>query len=93
MFDRKKPPADPKLNKAIDDALESLLIRDPDSEQYAAVVDQLTKLYALKPKTEKLSKDGMATIAANLFGILLIVGHERANVVTSKALGFVQKLR
>jgi hypothetical protein len=32
-------------------------------------------------------------IAANLAGIALIVGHERMNVVTSKAIGFVLKLR
>lgn len=93
MFNRNKKEEDPLLQSVIDDALGSLSIRNPDDEEYAKIVDQLTKLYALKPKPEKLSKDGMATIAANLFGILLIVGHERANVVTSKALGFVQKLR
>lgn len=41
----------------------------------------------------RVSVDTWAVIAANLLGIILIIGHERANVVTSKALGFVSKLR
>jgi hypothetical protein len=35
----------------------------------------------------------MATVAGSLVGILLIIGHERANVIGSKALGLVMKLR
>jgi hypothetical protein len=34
----------------------------------------------------------VATIAANIAGILMIIHHENVNVITSKALGFV-KLR
>lgn len=93
MFNRKKSVEDPKLQKAIDDALDSLDRCMPEEEKYAAIVKQLTALYALKPKPDRVSKEAAATIAANLFGILVIVGHERAHVVTSKALGFVQKLR
>lgn len=93
MFNRKNPLDDPKLQFAIDDALGSLQTRDPDSKEYAAVVDQVVKLYSVKPKNDKISKDALVTVAANLFGILMIVGYERANVVTSKAMGFVQKLR
>ena len=39
----------------------------------------------------RVSPDTMAIVAGNLLGIALIVGHERMNVVTSKALGFVLK--
>lgn len=92
MFNR-KPETDPGLQLVITNLLNDMDRRDPDSKEYANCVDQLVKLYSLKPKNERMSKDALATIAANLFGILLIVGHERANVVTSKALGFVQKLR
>jgi hypothetical protein len=67
---------------------------DKTSEKYAVLLDRLIKLYALKetPKSG-ISADVKATIAANIAGILIIVGHERAHVVTSKALGFIQKLR
>jgi len=45
----------------------------------------------LKPKP--LSRDTLVLAGANLLGIVLIVGHERANVVTSKAIGFIKTLR
>jgi hypothetical protein len=40
----------------------------------------------------RVSPDTVAAIAANVVGILLIIGHERINVVTSKALGFIPKV-
>ena len=40
-----------------------------------------------------LSMDTWAVIGANLAGIVVILGYERVNIVTSKALGFVSKLR
>lgn len=42
---------------------------------------------------KRISPDTMAVIAANLLGILLVLKHERLNIVTSKALGFITKLR
>jgi len=41
----------------------------------------------------RVSADTWATVAANIAGIMVIVGYERVNVVASKALGFVLKLR
>lgn len=38
----------PTLNDAIDRALESLATYNPESDTYATVVDQLTKLYQMK---------------------------------------------
>lgn len=39
-----------------------------------------------------VSKETWAIIGANIAGILILIGYERANIVTSKALGFVKKL-
>ena len=39
------------------------------------------------------SADTLAIIGANIVGIVMILGHERANVIATKALGFVSKLR
>lgn len=44
-------------------------------------------------KSRRVSPDTLAIIAANVVGILLIIGYERANVVTSKALGFILKTK
>lgn len=93
MFRRKQQPENELLINAIDDALRSLDRMNPDDESYAKTVDQIVKLYALKRKPDRISNDALMNISANLLGILMIVGHERAHVVTSKAIGFVQKLR
>lgn len=68
---------------------------DRDSDKYATLLNHLTALYAIKEASapRRVTADVKATIAANIAGILIIVGHERAHVVTSKALSFVQKLR
>lgn len=65
------------------------------SPEYAACVDQLAKLYAIKdPKSKTgVSPDVAVTTAANLVGIGMIIHYERASVIASKALGFVMKLR
>lgn len=64
-------------------------------DQYSKAVDQFIKLQTLidAQRPEKLSIDAKATIFANLAGIMLILNHERAGIVTSKALSFISKLR
>lgn len=42
--------------------------------------------FGLKPET-------VAVVAANLIGVALVLNHEKLNVVTSKAFGFVTKLK
>lgn len=46
----------------------------------------------LKPSC-KLSPDTMLVVAGNLLGIVLILKHEKIDIVTSKALSFVLKGR
>lgn len=41
----------------------------------------------------RVKPETLALIAANIAGIVLVIGHERINVITSKALGFIGKLR
>jgi hypothetical protein len=65
-------------------------------EEFAKYLDQYIKLATLQAagkRHTKVSADVAATVAANLAGILIIINHERAHVVTSKALAFVAKLR
>jgi hypothetical protein len=40
-----------------------------------------------------VSPDTIAVVAGNLLGIILILGYEKADVITTKALGFVLKGR
>jgi hypothetical protein len=81
------------LNDAIDRVLAWMKDADPTSVEYSKTVTQLEKLYALRNKKKSVSPDTLAIVLGNLAGIIMILNHERAHVVVSKALGFVMKLR
>jgi hypothetical protein len=82
------------LEKVIDDVLNEMDGVNADSDEFAKMNDQLVKLHAMKTTESRprISPDTLASIVANLSGILIIVGHERAHIVTSKALGFIRRL-
>jgi hypothetical protein len=42
---------------------------------------------------KRVSKDTLVLVAGNLLGIVVILGYEKAHVVTSRAMNFVMKLR
>lgn len=78
------------------DAVQSLLLEgDPTTEEFAATVDQLEKLYKIKTASRegRVNIEQLVGVAGNLLGIGMILGHERAHVIATKALGFVMKTR
>ncbi|QAU06743.1 hypothetical protein HWC66_gp37 [Gordonia phage Chikenjars] len=99
MFTKKQSTNTDGVTAAIDELLKEMHEQDKDSDVYNTMVDQLTKLYELKTIDHKvnaesrISMETLAIVGGNLAGILMIVGHERANVVTSKALTLLMKLR
>lgn len=92
MFSKRK--SDPKLNAAIDDVYQQMDATVTDPDEYAKLVEHLQKLYEIRDNSSgpSVSPDTLVLAAANLIGIAMIVGYERANVVTSKAVGLVHKL-
>lgn len=88
-------PANEKLNEAIESLYSDMASNDGYSEEYEKCVARLIQLEGLKKakSPQRPSPDIMATVIGNLLGILIIVKHERANIITSKALGFVMKMR
>ena len=80
-----------KLEKEIDLVLDSMSVLGRDSTDYAAMADNLERLHKAKciDTNRKVSPDTIAIIVGNLLGIVLILGYEKANIITSKALGFV----
>lgn len=83
------------LEKEIHSVLCNMSTYSPTDNEYIEMVEILERLYKLKekePKT-KVSPDTIAIIAGNLLGIALILGYEKTNVLTSKALGFVVRGR
>ena len=98
MFTKQQPEEErPELEEAIDMALSELSNHKPYSTEYVKALEQIEKLYKLrapKPELQKpVSLDAVIAVAGNLAGIVLILGYERAHVLTSKALGFVIKSR
>lgn len=99
MFTEKLPDTKVGLNEAINSLLEEMSHLNGDSEEYAKMVEQLKTLYSLKEVDQKVdswkrvSADTLAIVGGNILGIVMIVGHERASVLTSKALTLLTKLK
>jgi hypothetical protein len=68
---------------------------DPKSEEYGATLEKLSKLQKIRQeeKPDQISKDTLAQVATNLLGIAIIVRHENLNVIASKAVSFVSKVK
>jgi hypothetical protein len=93
MFTKKAPTEKTDLQIAIDRLYTRLNGLSPETKEYAACADQLVKLTKLQADTvkPKVSYDALVSAGSSLAGILLILSHERAHVITTKALGFVTK--
>lgn len=86
---------DPKLSDSIDKLHTQLLSMDPKSEEYSKVLDTLLKLHKTQAENRprSVSPDVLVSAAASLLGIILILHYERTEIVTTKAIGFVPKMR
>lgn len=93
----KKPPRDKRTNleKEIDEVIDEMHNYSSASEDYTKMTVNLERLYKAKAqeRDRRVSPDTIAVIAGNLIGIALIIGYEQANIITTKALGFVMKGR
>lgn len=87
-----KVPHDDMLNERIATVLEELTKHEPTSQEYATTMERLDKLYELRQLNapKPIDPNTLLLIGGNLAVVLVIVGFERANVITSKALSFVR---
>lgn len=82
------------LQQAIAQVHDRLHDLQPDTQEYARVVDQLVKLEKLQEETTSKkhpSPDALVAAVASVAGILLIVAYEHGHVMTSKALTLVRQ--
>jgi hypothetical protein len=98
LFNKNTPEEDPQeLKDAITKALNELAEHETYSPEYVKALEQIEKLYKLrnpKPELRKpVSMDTVWVVAGNLVGIGMIIGYEKAHVISSKALGFILKAR
>ena len=89
----------PLYQRLLDEELERVILAMnrtmPDSAEYAKMLSSVERLYEMKEtKTStSVSKDTLAIVGANLVGIFMILKHEFAHPITSKALSFVLRPR
>jgi hypothetical protein len=88
----KKNPIDLKLDEEILTLLELMTQEeDKSTDKYASMAKQLAALHELSTKS-RISNETLVTIGTHLAGLVLILGHERAHVIASKAFGLVKKI-
>ena len=81
---------------AITKALTSLQTYDTEDAEFSdalSYLERLTKLKEAEKPKRKVSPDVMATVLGNLAGILVIVAYEQKHVMTSKAMGFILRVK
>jgi hypothetical protein len=91
----KTPAPKTELDDALTKALAELEVIDVTNENYGPALDRIVKLHKMKQESlpNRVSPDTWALVGANLAGIVMILSHEHAHVITSKALSFVLKPR
>lgn len=84
------------LDRLIDDVT-SQMLQHPDltSDEYKLLLEHLTKLESIKKdnRPDRLSADAKAMLAGHFISIALVMNHERAHVITTKAWQLLTKLR
>lgn len=81
------------FEKEVDRILGLMSEMDPSHEDYAKAAESLKTVCEARAKKPAFPIDPEVIIGAavNLIGIVLILQHERLNVVTSRAISFVRK--
>lgn len=82
----------------LDNEIERLQLKlaelEPNSEEYRTILDTLVSLYKARAESAQkpISKDTILLAATNILGIVLILRAEHLNVITSQAMGRIQRL-
>lgn len=93
MFRKTKTPTG--IDIAIENLLSELQGFTADADEYSKMTIQLERLHAMKVAETpcRVDPNTIAVIVGNVIGIVLILKFERMNVITSKAMLFVSKLK
>jgi hypothetical protein len=92
MFGSKDPSL---LELEIDRAIRELKNHPIGSEDYVRTLDVIVKLHKMKEeeKSSSISRDTLAIVGTNLLGILMIIKHERVDIVSRAAMSLILKPR
>lgn len=89
---KKKPTA---LDIEIEKLLAEMHLIATSHPTYAPKLEKLERLYKLKgtKPREPINPNTVLGAGTQLAGIAMIIRHEQLNVITTKALGFIPKLK
>lgn len=98
MFKSKEKPetSTTLLETEIQNCIQNMEYMAIDGEDYEIAVNNLSELVKSKTeltKSKRIDVNTLLVVGGNLLGILFILGYEKADIVTSKALGFVLRGR
>lgn len=95
MFQRKPDESQVQLAETIRQVEADMQTMEGGSEEHTKALTSLERLYKLKEKNSPkgLDPNTLILVGGNILGILIIVTHERAAVITTKALSFAGKLK
>lgn len=84
-----------KLNKAIDELTEAMMKVKPESVEYNYMAQNLEILLRAKGsvKESKIDWTTVATIGGVILQTVLILKHEKIDIITTKAMSTLMKLR
>lgn len=83
-----------KIKEAIDNLMESMALESPDSDEYRRMAENLRILQEAKcAKKAWISGDTIFGGLISIGGILLILNYEKIDVIATKALPFVTKIK
>jgi hypothetical protein len=66
-------------------------LRKNDTEEYSKLTASSAKLIEMRKK-DTVSLETWVTVGTNLAGIFMLMNHERAHVIASKAFGLIKKI-
>lgn len=83
-----------ELEKSRDDAISVLNSLDPFSDEYKKKLKHVQKLSDLvaHEAPEKLNINTVLSVGGTVASVIMIISHEKASVLTSKAMHFLPKL-
>lgn len=88
FWKRDKHPLDREI-EYLTEKLDEYLYDEPE---YNDILTRLEQIITLRNEdTQKWDKNVLLSTAGSLAGILLIINHERAHIITTKAMSFIPK--
>lgn len=81
------------IDLEVDNVISKLSNMDPSSAEYTTAVQNLKTLMEARSKkpARLIEPEVVATVGGSFASVIAILFHERLNVITTKAIGFVIK--